>query len=322
MAAASASAAFLLLPVSPPAGPIHPRLLPSSPCRSRPRCHVRLAASRSEGDATGDGGVVGVGGGGVFLSPRALSQREELAAFRYAHTFPHGRLTVRALTPPGADDAEAEADALVRLLASSFAENVRWAPAQRYEQLLAFVIRRYLYERRGLAPHAAVLVGYYRPSTAATGDGEEEVGEGEEEEDDDGEMACTAEVSLDAMGAPGAPPTPTPPLEFPYICNMTVKTSLRRRGIGKQLLKACEDLITKMDAKRRIYLHCRIIDQVPFNMYRKAGYNIVQTDSILVWLSLQKRKHLMSKELLQTSGSSKNYLKGKKAFKTADGQAW
>lgn len=77
-----------------------------------------------------------------------------------------------------------------------------------------------------------------------------------------------------------------------------------RRGIGKQLLKACEDLITKMDAKGRVYLHCRIIDQVPFNMYRKAGYDVVQTDRILVWLSLQKRKHLMCKELPQASVGS------------------
>uniref|UniRef100_A0A0D9ZLV3 N-acetyltransferase domain-containing protein n=1 Tax=Oryza glumipatula TaxID=40148 RepID=A0A0D9ZLV3_9ORYZ len=306
---AAASAAFLLLlPAVSPAAPTHPRLLFSCPpCRSRPRHRARLAASRSSSDGEGDGGIVtgpAGGGGGVFLSPRALSQRDELAAFRYAYSFPHGRLTVRALTPAGDDD---ESDALVRLLASSFAENVRWAPAQRYEQLLAFVIRRYLFERRGLAPHAAVLVGYYRP--AATGDGDEEEGEGNEDDDDYGEMACTAEVSLDAVGAPGAPPTPTPPLDFPYICNMTVKTSLRRRGIGKQLLKACEDLIIKMDAKRHVYLHCRIIDQVPFNMYRKAGYNIVQTDSILVWLSLQKRKHLMSKELLQTSVSSRSTAK-------------
>ncbi|KAL5213659.1 hypothetical protein ABZP36_002811 [Zizania latifolia] len=292
----AASAALLLLPVSPAVS--RQRHLLFSPCRL-PR-QVRLARPAA---SQGDGGG-GVAGGGVFLSPRALSQLDELAAYRYSHSFPHGRLTVRALTP--ADDAES--DALVRLLASSFAENVRWAPAQRYEQLLAFVIRRYLYERRGLAPHAAVLVGYYRP--AATGDREEE-GEGEGEEDDggDGEMACTAEVSLDARGAPGAPPTPTPPLEYPYICNMTVKTSLRRRGIGKQLLKACEDLIIKMDAKRHVYLHCRIIDQVPFNMYRKAGYNVVQTDSIFVWLSLQKRKHLMSKKLPQTYFDSESTTK-------------
>jgi hypothetical protein len=66
-----------------------------------------------------------------------------------------------------------------------------------------------------------VLVGFYKTADAEGG----EVGEGNEGE---GEMACTAEVSLDAVGAPGAPPTPTPPLDFPYICNMTVKTSFRR----------------------------------------------------------------------------------------------
>lgn len=142
-----------------------------------------------------------------------------------------------------------------------------------------------------------MLVGFYKPAVAEEGE------EGEDGEDE-GEMACTAEVSLDAVGAPGAPPTPTPPLEFPYICNMTVKTSLRRRGIGKQLLKACEDLAVKMDAKRRVYLHCRIIDQIPFNMYKKAGYEVVQTDSIFVWLSLQKRKHLMRKELPQVASGS------------------
>jgi hypothetical protein len=59
-----------------------------------------------------------------------------------------------------------------------------------------------------------------------------------------------------------------------------------------------------MDAKRRVYLHCRIVDRVPFNMYRKAGYSIFQTDNILVWLSLQKRKYLMSKDLPQDSVGS------------------
>jgi hypothetical protein len=66
-----------------------------------------------------------------------------------------------------------------------------------------------------------------------------------------------------------------------------------------------------MNDKRRVYLHYRIIDRVPFNMYTKAGYSIIQTDSILVWLSLQKRKYLMSKELPQapvvSETSTKNF---------------
>lgn len=127
----------------------------------------------------------------------------------------------------GPDD-DAVAEALVRLLASSFSETVRWAPAQRYAQLLTFVIRRYLHDRRGLAPHATVLVGFYRPADAGAGNANAAPEDDEGEGGDEGEMACTAEVSFDAVGAPGAPPTPTPPLNFPYICNMTVKTPLRR----------------------------------------------------------------------------------------------
>lgn len=214
MAAMAAASAFLSLT---PAISRHPHLPFSRGCTS-PR-HLRLAPPAATPSPGGSPGVPG-----VFLSPRALSQLDELAAFRYEHAFPHGLLTVRALSRGPDDDAVAEA--LVRLLASSFSETVRWAPAQRYAQLLAFVIRRYLHDRRGLAPHAAVLVGFYRPADEgdATGGEGGEDGEGE----DEGEMACTAEVSFDAVGAPGAPPTPTPPLDFPYICNMTVKTPLRR----------------------------------------------------------------------------------------------
>ncbi|CAO2042599.1 unnamed protein product [Urochloa humidicola] len=293
----AASPALLSLTSLTPAISRHRHLLFSP--RPTPR-HFRLAPPAAATPSPG-----GNPGPGVFLSPRALSQLDELAAFRYEHAFPHGLLTVRALSRGPEDDAVAEA--LVRLLASSFSETVRWAPAQRYAQLLTFVIRRYLHDRRGLAPHAAVLVGFYRPADTAGVDEGGEDGEGEGE--GEGEMACTAEVSFDAVGAPGAPPTPTPPLDFPYICNMTVKTALRRRGLGKQLLKACEDLVIKTDAKRRVYLHCRLIDQVPFNMYRKAGYTILQTDSILVWLNLQKRKYLMTKELPQASSASESSTK-------------
>lgn len=56
-------------------------------------------------------------------------------------------------------------------------------------------------------------------------------------------------------------------------------------------------MITKMSSSREVYLHCRIIDEGPLNMYTKAGYSIVKTDSILTLLTLQRRKHLMRKEL-------------------------
>lgn len=70
-----------------------------------------------------------------------------------------------------------------------------------------------------------------------------------------------------------------------------------RRGIGWHLLRAGEDLITQMSSSKEVYLHCRIIDEGPFNMYTKAGYSVVKTDSILTLLTLQRRRHLMCKEL-------------------------
>ena len=70
-----------------------------------------------------------------------------------------------------------------------------------------------------------------------------------------------------------------------------------RRGIGWHLLKASEELISKMTSSSEVYLHCRMIDTAPFNMYTKAGYYIVKTDSILILLMLQRRKHLMCKKL-------------------------
>lgn len=72
---------------------------------------------------------------------------------------------------------------------------------------------------------------------------------------------------------------------------------IHRRGIGWHLLKASEELISQMSSSREVYLHCRMIDTAPFNMYAKAGYYVVKTDSVLILLMLQRRKHLMCKQL-------------------------
>lgn len=52
-----------------------------------------------------------------------------------------------------------------------------------------------------------------------------------------------------------------------------------------------------MKTNHVVYLHCRVTDTGPLKMYKKAEYKIVKTDSRLVWLSLQRRKHLLSKAL-------------------------
>lgn len=70
-----------------------------------------------------------------------------------------------------------------------------------------------------------------------------------------------------------------------------------RKGIASELLRACEELIIRMEAKRKVYLHCSATDPGPFELYQKAGYEVVKKDSILVWLCFKSPRYLMSKEL-------------------------
>ncbi|WOL19861.1 hypothetical protein Cni_G28663 [Canna indica] len=211
---------------------------------------------------------------GTFLDPDDLRALQTLRDFSVDIELDRGGgfLEIR---PMEAD----ELDATALLLAESFAESML-VPA-RYVSFLAILVKQYVEERMALAPHAAMLLGFYRERGA----------EGA------AQLAASAEISFDARGANANPPTPVPPKEYPYICNMAVKMPLRRRRIGWHLLKGCEELITRMKAERRVYLHCRVVDKIPFEMYQKAGYKVVDADNALIWLTLQRRKYLMFKDL-------------------------
>ncbi|KAG5059296.1 hypothetical protein JHK87_000325 [Glycine soja] len=215
---------------------------------------------------------------GRFLSNDELRRLRLLETFLYRPDLPSGSLSVRVMRPH-------ETDPTVLLLAESFAESMLLP--QPYVKFLAFLVKQYLLDRRSLMPHTATLIAFYTQTTAAGADQEEE-------------EACLAgmvELCFDKRGANASIPSPAPPRDKPYICNMAVQKSLRRRGIGWHLLKASEELISQMSSSREVYLHCRIIDEAPFNMYTKADYKIVKTDSIFVLLTLQRRKHLMCKKL-------------------------
>ena len=69
-----------------------------------------------------------------------------------------------------------------------------------------------------------------------------------------------------------------------------------RRGLGRQMLKAAEELALSMGCED-MYLHVRIMDIAPLTMYREAGYQVVSTDSLLSVLTFQRRRHLMRKRL-------------------------
>ncbi|KAJ6718986.1 ACYL-COA N-ACYLTRANSFERASES (NAT) SUPERFAMILY PROTEIN [Salix purpurea] len=259
---------------------------------------------------------------GRFLSNEEIEKLKALQDFRYYQQLETGSMLVRVMKPE-------EIDITVKLLTESFVESMSLPVG--YVSLVCYFVQQYLIERRAAIPHAVTLIGFYK--------GKQETKGGEEEEDLE-ELAGTVEVCFDKRGASASPPTPTPPKNAPYICNMAVKQSHRRevgnistksllpefsdritilgrtkldliyargtsrRGIGWNLLKASEVLISEMSSMRDVYLHCRVIDSAPFNMYTKAGYNIVKTNSIWVLLMLQMRKHLMCKKLLVSKNPS------------------
>ncbi|CAH8312976.1 unnamed protein product [Eruca vesicaria subsp. sativa] len=223
---------------------------------------------------------------GRFLSNAELEKLKSLEGFAYFQELESGSMWVRVMRKD-------EMDSTVNLLAESFGESMMLPSG--YQSVLRFLVKQYLIERREVLPHAVTLVGFFRKKTD----------QGEEEDEEVVEMAGTVEVCLDKRGANASPPSPTPPKESPYVCNMTVKENLRRRGIGWHLLKASEELISQLSPSKDVYLHCRMVDEAPFNMYKKAGYEVVKTDTVLVLLMLQRRKHLMRKKLptSTTSGS-------------------
>ncbi|KAJ6689441.1 hypothetical protein OIU85_005807 [Salix viminalis] len=188
---------------------------------------------------------------GRFLSNEEIEKLNALQDFRYHQQLETGSMCVRLMRLE-------EMDITVKLLAESFVESMVLPVG--YVSLLRYLVKQYLIERRAAMPHAVTLIGFYKAK--------QEMDAGEEMEDVE-ELAGTVEVCFDKRGANTSPPTPTSPKNAPYICNMAVKGSLRRRGIGWNLLKASEELISQMSSMQDVYLHCRMIDSAPLQHRRK-----------------------------------------------------
>ncbi|KMZ69048.1 hypothetical protein ZOSMA_223G00450 [Zostera marina] len=212
-----------------------------------------------------------------------------LQNFAYTHEDDRGSLRIRLMS-------SGEVDQTCVLIADSIPESStlsRWNFKRNVTEL-EFLVKQYLDNQRTVFPHSATLVGFYKQKNNNPGEEEEKV-------------ACTVEISFNALGMHSFPSTPLPPRDHPYICNMVVKRELRRKGIGWHLLMACEKLTSLIFSSDNnphpqaptVYLHCRVVNLGALSMYKKAGYTVVKTDNILVWLSFHRRKTLMFKKLEQ-----------------------
>lgn len=86
---------------------------------------------------------------------------------------------------------------------------------------------------------------------------------------------------------------------YPYISNLAVHPTARRRGVARELLTGCEQTAIKWGFSD-LYLHVLENNYQARQLYHQAGYQIVQIDSS--WDSLffgQPRRLFLCKNLSQ-----------------------
>jgi ribosomal protein S18 acetylase RimI-like enzyme len=93
-------------------------------------------------------------------------------------------------------------------------------------------------------------------------------------------------------------PTLPPPTSSAYLSNMAVEQKLRRQGIAKAMLEAC-DAAARSAGHSEMFLHVRQVDTGAQELYKGAGYEEVSRDGGLAVFKLQGKKPriLMSKGL-------------------------
>jgi ribosomal protein S18 acetylase RimI-like enzyme len=83
----------------------------------------------------------------------------------------------------------------------------------------------------------------------------------------------------------------------PYISNLAVGRSYRRRGIGRQLLLACEPIVQHWQ-QNELYLHVKGENQAARGLYASLGYRHQREENPMwSWLLGQPQQLLLRKAL-------------------------
>lgn len=90
------------------------------------------------------------------------------------------------------------------------------------------------------------------------------------------------------------------PLHYPYISNLAVQKSSRRKGIAQKLLLACEQTALEWGFKD-IYLHVMENNHHARQLYIKLGYNLCRIEPSWGYCILrQPRRLFLHKQLIST----------------------
>jgi ribosomal protein S18 acetylase RimI-like enzyme len=107
-----------------------------------------------------------------------------------------------------------------------------------------------------------------------------------------GEIAGTIEISARSLTT-----WPLMGNPVPYISNLAVAKSLRRQGLGKQLLVACEPIVHRWGFSE-LYLHVKGENRAARGLYSSMGYRL-QDSETPPWVKLlgPSQQLLLRKEL-------------------------
>lgn len=61
----------------------------------------------------------------------------------------------------------------------------------------------------------------------------------------------------------------------PYLCNLAIAESYRRRGLGRRLVDLCEKISKDTWGYSEIYLHADGEDEAAATLYDKADYRVL-----------------------------------------------
>lgn len=131
------------------------------------------------------------------------------------HVSDKGVFVVQAMRPEHMNATE-------ELLVDSFAELM--GGLLTYRPLLALTVKQYVRERYATLPYSVTLVGLFAPAEENSDTIESEINNGWA---GNWVVAGTVELSFSVSGHPYLP-SPAPPSNAPYICNMAVTKDYRR----------------------------------------------------------------------------------------------